>query len=548
MAKFRKRSSGMEANIIGAIVMLLVVFGIIVCTLGLVSFSNVFKEKTATTTYHMADTATALINGDDLDAYLAGGKTADYQITKQNLQEYCVRMHVSLIYLIKVDTSDYGRFVSIFNPVDNSVDDTEYTEWELGHKRDTTNDEYRQKYKAIYENGSPYETVFRVKTTDGQHPHITTMVPVKDSAGKVVAILCMQRPIRELTDARKPYVITIAISAALLAVAASVFIAMFIKKQVVAPIRKVSAEAVRFASENTMGEGLGEISSYEELQGLAGSIDTMESDMVRYMENLTAATAEKERIGTELSLAKSIQENSIPHKFPAFPDRDEFDIYASMDPAKEVGGDFYNYFFIDDDHLAIVIGDVSGKGIPASLSMMATNIIMGNRAMMGGTPGEIMDYVNNRICAKNTVAMFVTLWLGILEVSTGRLTFTNAGHDDAAICRKDGGFELLKSKHGLVAGGMPGMEYKDFEVQLCEGDKIFLYTDGVPEATDKDNNMYTIARMLETLNTCRENTPQQILEGIRSSVDEFVGEAPQFDDITMLCMEYKKNHTGGTNA
>ena len=144
--------------------------------------------------------------------------------------------------------------------------------------------------------------------------------------------------------------------------------------------------------------------------------------------------------------------------------------------------------------------------------------------------------------------MFVTLWLGILEVSTGRLTFTNAGHDDAAICRKDGGFELLKSKHGLVAGGMPGMEYKDFEVQLCEGDKIFLYTDGVPEATDKDNNMYTIARMLETLNTCREKTPQQILEGIRSSVDEFVGEAPQFDDITMLCMEYKKNHTGGTNA
>ena len=538
----------MEANIIGAIVMLLVVFGIIVCTLGLVSFTNVFKEKTATTTYHMADTATALINGDDLDAYLAGGKTADYQITKQNLQEYCVRMHVSLIYLIKVDTSDYGRFVSIFNPVDNSVDDTGYTEWELGHKRDTTNDEYRQKYKAIYENGSPYETVFRVKTTDGQHPHITTMVPVKDSAGKVVAILCMQRPIRELTDARKPYVITIAISAALLAVAASVFIAMFIKKQVVAPIRKVSAEAVRFASENTMGEGLGEISSYEELQGLAGSIDTMESDMVRYMENLTAATAEKERIGTELSLAKSIQENSIPHKFPAFPDRDEFDIYASMDPAKEVGGDFYNYFFIDDDHLAIVIGDVSGKGIPASLSMMATNIIMGNRAMMGGTPGEIMNYVNNRICAKNTVAMFVTLWLGILEVSTGRLTFTNAGHDDAAIYRKNGQFELLKSKHGLVAGGMPGMEYKDFEVQLFEGDKIFLYTDGVPEATDADNNMYTIARMLETLNSCKGRAPQQILECIRGSVDEFVGDAPQFDDITMLCIEYKKNHTGGTNA
>ncbi len=548
MKKNGKRYSGMESNIIGAIVMLMVVFAVVVSVLGVLSFNSAFKKEISTSTYHMADTATMLVNGDELDDYLAGKKKEEYQQAKNYLDVYCKKIHVSITYVIMVDTSDYGRFVSIFNCVDNTVDDTSYTEWELGHKRDTTNEEYRQKYKAIYENGSDCETVFRFNTTDGQHPHITTMVPVRDSAGNVAGILCMQRPISELSNARRPFLITTAVSALVIAAIASVFIAMFIKRQVVSPIIRVSKEATRFAAENTKGESLGKISSYEELQNLAGSIETMETDMVRYMDNLSAVAAEKERIGTELSLAKNIQENSIPHKFPAFPDRDEFDIYASMDPAKEVGGDFYNYYFIDDDHLALVIGDVSGKGIPASLSMMATNIIMGNRAMMGGTPAEIMYYVNNRICAKNTVGMFVTLWLGILEISTGKLTYTSAGHDDPAVYRRGGTFELIRTKHGLVAGGMADMVYKDYEMQLNEGDKVFLYTDGVPEATDKDNNMYTAARMLEALNIHREETPQQILKGIRSSVDGFVGEAPQFDDITMLCIEYKKNHTGGTNA
>ncbi|MBQ6575500.1 MAG: SpoIIE family protein phosphatase, partial [Lachnospiraceae bacterium] len=423
---YRLRRS-MAINIIGAIIALFVVFALMTGIIGLWSFTNAFKTEYSTSTYHMADTATTLVNGDHLDDYMAGGEVEEYEQTKTYLDMYCDRIHVSLIYIILVDQSDYGRFVSVFNAVNNEVDDTAYTAWELGHKRDTTNDEYRQKYKAIYDQEAPYETVYRTKTTDGQHPHITTLVPVKDSDGNVAGILCMQRPISELYAARKPYLLNIAVSMIVLGAIASVFIAFFIRKQFVAPVRRVSEEATRFAKENTLGEGLGAISRFREISNLALSIDTMEKDMVNYMENLENVIAEKKKISTELSLASTIQENSVPNIFPPFPDRAEFDIYASMDPAKEVGGDFYNFFLVDDDHLAMVIGDVSDKGIPAALFMMVSNILISDRTRLGGSPGEILEYVNQNLCEHNKAEMFVTVWLGILEISTGKLTAANAG-------------------------------------------------------------------------------------------------------------------------
>ena len=317
----RTLRDSMAFNIIGAIVLLVILFGAIVSTIGYFGFTDAFKTEYATSTYHMADTATALINGDHLDAYLAGEAAEEYRETKENLDVYCERMNVSLVYVIKVDTGDYGRFVSIFNAVNNAVDNSSYTAWELGHKRDTTNDEYRRKYRAMYEQTAPYETVYRIKTTDGQHPHITTMVPVKGSDGKTRSILCIQRPMRELKDATRSYLIRIAVWAAALCVFASVVTAVYIRRRVVKPIRIASDEAVRFAKENTRGEPLGSLSKLREINNLARSIDTMETDMVRYIDNLTAATAEKERMGTELSLARTIQENSVPNRFPAFPGR-----------------------------------------------------------------------------------------------------------------------------------------------------------------------------------------------------------------------------------
>ena len=302
------------------------------------------------------------------------------------------------------------------------------------------------------------------------------------------------------------------------------------------PIRKVSAEATRFAIENTKGEELGDVSRYEEIYNLSRSIDKMETDMVNYIHNLTTVTAERERIGAELSFAKNIQSSSLPSQYPAFPERMDFDIYGCAVPAREVGGDFYSYMLIDDDHLCMWIGDVSDKGVPAALFMMSANIVINIRAGMGGTPAEIMEYVNNNICEHNKANLFVTIWLGIMELSTGRLTFVNAGHEDPAVYHKGGKFELFKTKHNLAVGITPNVEYKDFEIHMDQGDKLFLYTDGLPEATDRDNKFFTSQRMLESLNQYKDATPKEMLEGVHKSVLNFVGDRAQFDDLTMLAV------------
>ena len=537
--KIKKLRSNMAFNITAVIMLLLIAFGTFVCVAGIWKFSSAFDDEYSNTTYHIADTAASLVNGDHIKDYLAGQQEEEYNRTKRILNAYCTRMSVSLVYVIDVDRSDYGRFVSVFNAVDNSVDDSNYTEWERGYERETTNDNYRSAYKDIYEEETLYEIIYRFNPGPGLHQHITMIVPVKNSEGGVAALLCVQRPISELASAIGSFVTYIVIAALILSVIVVQFVARFLRKWVVGPIRKISKEATRFAKENTKGEELGDVSKYEEIYNLSRSIDKMETDMVQYVENLTLVTAERERIGTELSFAKQIQYSSLPTKFPAFPDRGEFDVYAYMRPAKEVGGDFYNFILVDNDHLAMWIGDVSDKGVPAALFMMAINIMISLRTSMGGTPAQIMAYVNDRVCEHNGENLFVTIWLGILELSTGKLTFVNAGHEDPAVCHKGGEFELYKTRHNIAVGIQPGMVYKDFELQLGKGDKIFIYTDGVPEATDPYDKLFSTDRMTQALNECRDGSPQELLENINKRVKEFVGDRTQFDDLTMLGLELK---------
>ena len=537
--KIKKLRSNMAFNITAVIMLLIVAFGTFVCVAGIWKFSSAFDDEYSNTTYHIADTAASLVNGDHIKEYLAGQQEEEYNRTNRILNAYCTRMSVSLVYVIDVDQSDYGRFVSVFNAVDNSVDDSNYKEWERGYQRETTNENYRSAYKDIYEGETPYEIIYRFNPGPGLHQHITMIVPVKNSEGGVAALLCVQRPISELASAIGSFVTYIVIAALILAVIVVQFLARFLKKWVVGPIRTISNEATRFARENTKGEELGDVSKYEEIYNLSRSIDKMETDMVKYVDNLTLVTAERERIGTELSFAKQIQYSSLPTKFPAFPDRGEFDVYAYMRPAKEVGGDFYNFILVDNDHLAMWIGDVSDKGVPAALFMMAINIMISLRTSMGGTPAQIMAYVNDRVCEHNGENLFVTIWLGILELSTGKLTFVNAGHEDPAVCHKGGEFELYKTRHNIAVGIQPGMVYKDFELQLGKGDKIFIYTDGVPEATDPYDKLFSTDRMTQALNECRDGSPQELLENINKRVKEFVGDRTQFDDLTMLGLELK---------
>ncbi len=255
-------------------------------------------------------------------------------------------------------------------------------------------------------------------------------------------------------------------------------------------------------------------------------------------EEYESQKTETSRIETELNMAKHIQENMLPNIFPAFPDRSDFEIYASMNPAKEVGGDFYDFFLVDDNHLVMVMADVSGKGVPAALFMMVSKSLIQNTALLGISPKEILETVNDQICKNNRDEMFVTVWLGILNLTTGDMVCANAGHEYPAIKNADGRFELLKDKHGVVVGAMEGMKYKEYELKMTPGSKIFVYTDGVPEATNKDEELFGTDRMIIALRSSENKSPEDILSGITSAVEDFVGEAPQFDDLTMLCLQY----------
>ena len=258
-------------------------------------------------------------------------------------------------------------------------------------------------------------------------------------------------------------------------------------------------------------------------------------DLVRLQRDLEQ---ENERIRSELAMASRIQAAMLPGIFPAFPERKEFDIYASMDPVRRVGGDFYDFFFVDRDRLCLLIADVSGKGIPAALFMMASKIILADNAKSGKSPAQILQDTNEAICSNNPEGMFVTVWLGILDITTGVLTTANAGHEYPALMHAGGQFELFRDKHGLVVGGMPGMKYHEHSLQMHPGSKLFVYTDGVPEATDAENALFGTNRMLQALNAHAYDTPKEILRGVRLAVNEFVSDMEQFDDLTMMCLEY----------
>ena len=311
---------------------------------------------------------------------------------------------------------------------------------------------------------------------------------------------------------------------------------------IISPLKSVQ-ENIRNYRETKDSEtviaNLKEINSKNEIGDLKNDVIELAEEIDDYVDKIESISAEKHRIESELDMAKRIQLSMMPSVFPPYPDRNEFEIYASVEPAREVGGDFYDFFLIDKDHLCMVMADVSGKGVPAALFMMGSKIVIKNSAMLMNSPAKILTRANESICENNEQDMFLTVWLGILELSTGKLVAANAGHEYPALMRAGEKFEIIKSKHGFVIGGFEDAIYMDYELQLEPGDKLFLYTDGLPEATNGDNEMLGIDGMLDALNENCESHPEVILNGVKNAVDGFVKDAEQFDDLTMMCIEYK---------
>ena len=373
----------------------------------------------------------------------------------------------------------------------------------------------------------------------------TTLEPVMDpETGKAICLVGADVDMTEIMAERHTFFLNTILFVAVFTVAAILISMVLLRRVAVDPLKKLADAATGFAREthrNFTKEDVIklDIKSEDEIGKLYREIRSMQNRIVDYTDNLTRVTAEKERVNTELRTASQIQEAMLPDVFPAFPDRGEFDLYASMTPAKEVGGDFYDFFLIDEDHLALVIADVSDKGVPAALFMMSSKILINYRAQFGGSPSEILSAVNAEICKNNKSKMFVTVWLGILDLETGVLTCSNAGHEYPIIRGGDGEFRVYKDRHGLVLGAMARSRYSDYEIRMEPGNAIFVYTDGAPEANNAEGEFYGMERLTAALNRCAGKSPQGILEGVKADVDAFTGDASQFDDLTMLCLEYK---------
>ncbi len=322
----------------------------------------------------------------------------------------------------------------------------------------------------------------------------------------------------------------------------------FTEKNIATPVEKLAQVSGNYYAEHSSHDQRQEMldvceqyaKDTTEVGELARSYISMIQDLESYIDNLQTVTREKERINAELTLASDIQAHMLPCIFPPFPEHNEFDIYATMTPAKEVGGDFYDYYMLDNKKLALVVADVSGKGVPAALFMVITKVLIKNHVQLGLEPAQVFEKVNNLLCEGNDADLFVTAWLGVMDLESGMLTYVNAGHNPPLLKTADGDFEFLRCRPALVLAGMEMTHYTQNELQLHPGDSLFLYTDGVTEATNAANELYGEERLQSFMNGHKDCGVVEKLHGLKQDIDIFVGEAPQFDDITMLSFDLKR--------
>ncbi len=398
-----------------------------------------------------------------------------------------------------------------------------------------------EKYVTIWQCYAQNKGIEQPLVTDNDYGYNYTGVSViLDENGQAIAEI---QYILDMSDVRaylNSFLLNmILISFAIIGVTMVSYI-FFVRKVVTRPLGKLADFTQEITNFGTFENQRIHIRTGDEIESLSDSFNYMLAELENYIANLSKVTAEKERIGAELDIAKHIQASMLPCIFPAFPERKEIDIYATMTPAKEVGGDFYDFFMVDDEHLAIVMADVSGKGVPAALFMVIGKTLIKDHTVPGCDLGKVFSDVNDLLCEANSEGLFITAFEGVLDLKTGLFQYVNAGHEMPFICKAGGEFEPYKIRPGFVLAGMEGMRYTAGTMQFEVGDRIFQYTDGVTEATNAQNELYGMERLKKALDTHRQESPEQILVSIKKDIDEFVGEAPQFDDITMLCLEYRQ--------
>ena len=484
-----------------------------------------------------AKSAAELIDGDKIARYLETGERDEYYdeiLLYLNTFRYNTDIQYFYVFVPEKDELVYIWDANVLKEGETEID-----VYELGEREAYWDKNDKNTIHSIYYDKDQYNEL-TLSNDEKYGSMASAYTPIFDSNGEMVAMVGVDMYMTDLqADMRQFLNIVPLVILVIILVAIGVFYS-FVKKRIVTPINTLSNISKSMVQNLEKDETIDvSINTGDEIEELFDSFNEMFGDVKEYINKLSAVTAEKERISAELDVAKHIQASMLPCIFPAFPERKEIDIYATMEPAKEVGGDFYDFFMVDDRHLAIVMADVSGKGVPAALFMVIGKTLIKDHTTPGRDLGQVFTEVNQLLCESNSEELFITAFEGVLDLVTGEFVYVNAGHEMPFICKAGGDFEPYKIRAAFVLAGMDGIEYRAGSTVLNPGDKIFQYTDGVTEATNLNNELYGMERLGAILNKVKGGTPQEILPAVKRDIDEFVGEAPQFDDITMLCLEYK---------
>ncbi len=443
---------------------------------------------------------------------------------------------ISFLYMF-VPYDDH--FIYVYDSVREGDDLSTVSSY--GERYDYGETEYNSLVVALKEKRGSEGVNYNTNSTYGDS--ISVWAPVFDKNGDVRLVVEADYYLEDIYSDINEFTFQIGIVLILCAAVIILVMLIFVRRSVLEPISSLY-NAVELYDHGVIKIDEKDYPHNDELRQLADSFVMMAQRIENYTEEVKRVVAEKERIGAELSVATGIQASMLPNKFPAFPDRDELDIYAIMKPAKEVGGDFYDMFFVDESHLAIVVADVSGKGVPAALFMVIGKTLIKDHTNVGDNLGEVFYEVNNMLCDNNSEQMFITAYEAVIDLKTGRVDYVNAGHEHPFVLQmcEDGEYAYVEQKTNpqFVLAGMEDIPYTAASFEMKPGDRLVQYSDGVPEATNAKEELYGVERLNRYLNNNKELKPQQLLEGLLDDVNAFVGKAPQFDDITMLCLDFKK--------
>ena len=450
---------------------------------------------------------------------------------------------VNDIVLKICNTMDLKRIVIFVSDEDTSSPKAVYDSinYNSSNEEISSFDNINDSIKEIMNGTIDNKYIYSIKDIFKNDKDVESLFSYKNNEGKTKAVLLIVKDNAEIYKYRKISWSVFLIATLLLLIISYICTYCFVKVHIDKPYAKIAKEAERFASENTKKpESFKElyVGKLSEINTMAASLEKMENDVLEYIDKIKYTTKKNERMNNELQFASTIQKADLWTKFPAFPDRTDFDIYALMDPAREVGGDFYDFFFIDDNHMALIIADVAGKGVPAALMMMTTKIYIDEYLLDTKDPAKALDKVNNRFAKNNKNDMFVALWAGIIELDSGKLVYSNAGHEDPVIIR-DKALDIKKNKHGLPLGAMEDFKYTNNTITLNKSDKLLLFTDGVLDAVNKDDIKFGKDNLMNVLDENVDSSPKELIFDIKKNISKFVDKAKQFDDITMLCFELK---------